>query len=187
MTIEKIVEVMRHAAGKLPQRVKLLRLSQLFLEFFHLLLGFTTLGDVTGDLGEADKPVLVIAYRIDDDACPKEGAILANAPALFLVAAAFQCKPERTRGPAGGLICAGVEAGEVLPDDFFRPVAFDALTTGIPVGNHAVGIEHIERIIGDAIHQQTKMSLAIPEGVGGLVSLGNVAVILAKPTSSFSS
>jgi len=32
-----------------------LRLSQLELEFFHLLLGFATLGDVTGDLGEADK------------------------------------------------------------------------------------------------------------------------------------
>src|SRR3984957_12731557 len=166
---------MRHTARKLPQRVELLRLSQLELESFHLLLGFATLGDVTRDLGETDQPVLVVAYRVDDDACPEKGAILANAPTLFLVAAALPCKPERARGPAGGLICTGIEPREVLADDFFRAVAFDALTTGVPVGNQAGRIDHVEGIIGDTIHQQPKMPLALPEGVGGLVPFGNVA------------
>src|ERR1700674_5343447 len=63
----------------------------------------------------------------------------------------------------------------MLPNDFFRKIAFDALPSSVPVGNNAIGIEHVERIVGDAVHQQPKMPLALSQRVGCLVPLGDVA------------
>ena len=51
---QKIVEVVRHAAGELADRVHLLRLIELLARRLQALLGFAPLGDVAGDLGQAD-------------------------------------------------------------------------------------------------------------------------------------
>ncbi len=78
---------MRHAAGQLTQSIELLRLGQLPLNFLQALLGFAALGNIAGDLGKTQKFILIVANGIDDDARPKERAILADAPTLFFVAA----------------------------------------------------------------------------------------------------
>jgi hypothetical protein len=80
---QEIVEIMRHAAGQLAERVELLRFRQLLVHLFELELGLAALGNVPGDLGEADE-IAVLVDWVDDDAGPEEGAVLADAPAFLL-------------------------------------------------------------------------------------------------------
>src|SRR5260370_26510842 len=98
----------------------------MFLHLLELELGFTSLGDVAGDLGKADQPA-VFADRIDDHAGPEEGAVLADAPAFFLVAALLFRDLERAGGFAAGAVGLGVEAGKMLAEDFFGRIALDPL------------------------------------------------------------
>ena len=58
---EKVVEIMRHAAGELAERVELLRFRQLRLHLLELDLGFAALGDVAGILA---KPMILSPSRI---------------------------------------------------------------------------------------------------------------------------
>src|SRR4051812_12544457 len=113
---QQIVEIVRHAASQLTKRIELLRFRKLLLHLLELELGVAPLGDVAGDLGEADEPA-VLPDRIDDDAGPEEGAVLADAPALFFIAAAFPGDRERAKRLTAGAVGFGVEAGEVLADD----------------------------------------------------------------------
>ena len=111
---------MRHAAGELAERIHLLRLGELLLQPLERHLRFAALGDVAGDLGKADQLAVVVADRIDDHAGPEERSVLADAPALLLVAAGFPGDLERARRPAGGLVGIGIEAREMVADDFLR-------------------------------------------------------------------
>ena len=83
---QQIVEVVRDAAGELAERLHLLRLGELLLHPLERDLRVAPLGDVAGDLGEADQLAVVVADRIDDDAGPEERAVLADAPAFLLEA-----------------------------------------------------------------------------------------------------
>ena len=85
---QKIVEVVRDAAGQLTERIELLRFCKLLLHLLELELRLAALGNVAGDLGETDE-FAVLADRVDDDAGPEERAVLADAPAFFLIAALF--------------------------------------------------------------------------------------------------
>ena len=68
---EQIVEIMRDAAGELADRLHLLRLA-------HPLLAGPALGQVAGDLGEADEAAAVVADGGDDDVGPEARAVLAQ-------------------------------------------------------------------------------------------------------------
>ena len=48
-------------------------------------------------------------------------------------------------------ILLGVKAGKVLADDFLAFITLDALRAGIPVHHGARGVEHINRVVGDAL------------------------------------
>src|ERR1700712_1987443 len=63
----------------------------------------------------------------------------------------------------------------MLADDLFRQIDLYAISPGVPVLYRAVRIEHVERVIGDAVHQQTETPLAFLESLGSLVPLGDVA------------
>src|SRR6185312_8702088 len=89
---QDVVEVVRYAAGQLAERIELLCFRQMLLHLFQLELGVATLGDVAGDLGKADEPA-VLPDRVDDDAGPEEGAVLADAPAFLLVTALLPGDP----------------------------------------------------------------------------------------------
>ena len=56
-----VVEVVRDAAGELPQHFELLGLQKRFLHLLQLLGGVPALGDVPGDLGEADEVAQLVA------------------------------------------------------------------------------------------------------------------------------
>ena len=116
---EKIVEIVRDAAGQLAERVELLRFRQLLLHLLELELGLAALGNVAGDLGEADE-LAVLVDGVDDDAGPEERAVLADAPAFLFIAALFPGNAQGAQRLAVGAVGFGIEAGEVLPDDFAR-------------------------------------------------------------------
>ena len=88
---EKVVEVMRHAAGELAERVHLLRFSKLPLNSGKLHLRLAALGDIAGDLGVADQLAVFIVNRIDHHTGPEKRTIPANAPAFLVIAAGLAC------------------------------------------------------------------------------------------------
>ena len=68
----------------------------------------------------------------------------------------------------------GIEAAEVLADDFRRRVLVDALRAHVPVGDVAVLIEHEDRVIGDALDDHAKAPLAFDQRLLRLAALGDV-------------
>src|SRR3954469_16333373 len=100
---------MRHATGQLAERVELLRFRQLLMHLFELELGLAALGNVPGDLGETDERT-VLVDGVDDDAGPEEGTVLADAPAVLLVAALFPGDVQGAERLAVGAVDFGIEA-----------------------------------------------------------------------------
>src|SRR5260370_40167884 len=96
-------------ACELAQGIELLRLSQLPLHLFHILLSFAAFGNIPRDLGKAEKFIVIVANGVDDNARPKERAIFADAPTLFFVATILQCESQGPRRSACRLICLGIE------------------------------------------------------------------------------
>src|SRR5205085_11766645 len=136
---QEVVEVVRHAPGELAERIELLRFRKVLLHLLELELSFAALGDVAGDLGKAYQ-FAVFTDRIDDHAGPEEGAVLADAPAFLFVAALPLSNFEHAGGLAVGAVRLGVEAGEMLPDDFLRRITLGPLAADVPTRDDAVGI-----------------------------------------------
>jgi hypothetical protein len=97
---QQIVEVMGDAARELTQRVKLLTFRQLPLDLLQFQLRLAALGQITRNFGKAEQLACFVVDRVDNNARPEEGAVLADAPAILFVAAVLDRKPERTRRPA---------------------------------------------------------------------------------------
>src|SRR5690606_28388804 len=73
---------------------------------------------------------------------------------------AFGCEPAGLRGllqcllrNAGLTFLVGVEAREMLSDDFLGRIAFDALCAGVPTGYAAVRIDPVDRIVDDRLDE----------------------------------
>src|SRR6478609_1445355 len=150
---QEIVEIMRYAAGKLAERVELLRFRQLPLHLLELELGLAALGNVAGDLGEADE-FAFLPNRIDHDAGPEKRPVLADTPALFFIAAGFFGDAERAGGFPVGAVGFGVEAGEVPADNLLGRITLDAYAADIPAGDDPGRIEHVERVVGYIFDQK---------------------------------
>src|SRR5579871_4377180 len=134
----------------------------MLLHLLELELSLVALGDVAGDFRETHQPA-VFVDRIDDDARPEERAILADAPAVFLVAALFPGNSERARRLAVGAVGFGVEAGKMFAQDFLGGIALDALAPDIPARDDATGVEHIERIVRNTLDQEAETTLAFEQ------------------------
>ena len=63
----------------------------------------------------------------------------------------------------------------MLPDDFVGSVALDALRAGVPIDDDATGIDHIDGVIGHALHQNAKLPLAFQQRVLRRFTLRDVA------------
>ena len=140
---EQVVEVVRHAAGELAKRIHLLRFGKRPLNPGELHLRLAALGDIAGYLGVAEQLAVFIADRVDHHAGPEERTILADAPAFLFIAAGLACNRQRSRRATGGLILVGVEAREMLADDFGRRVAFDPFAAGVPARHEPRRVEHV--------------------------------------------
>src|SRR4029450_12776251 len=158
---QQIVEIARHTAGKLADAFHFLGLHELFLRLLQRDLGFPALADVARDLGEADQPPLPVGDAIDHRAGPKARTILAHAPALGLELAAVAGYAQRPLGSARLAVFLGVEATVVLADDVLGGIALDALGPGVPIVDDATRIEHVDRVVGDAVHEQLETALGL--------------------------
>src|SRR5438132_12462866 len=68
--------------------------AELALAFVERVLRLSSLGNVAGDLGEADGATSRISDRLDDRGRPEPAAILADAPSLLLGAPSTACAGE---------------------------------------------------------------------------------------------
>ena len=173
---QEIVEVVRDAAGQLAERLHLLRLRELLLRPLERRLRFPPLGDVARDVHEADQRADLVADRLDHGARPELALVAPHAPALDGIFALVGGDLERARRLAALLLLLGIEAAEVLADDFRRRVLVDALRAHVPVGDVAVAIEHEDRVIGDALDDHAKAPLAFDQRLLRLAPLGDVVL-----------
>src|ERR1700742_846601 len=63
----------------------------------------------------------------------------------------------------------------MLTDYLAGRISFDALCTLIPARNHAVRIEHIDRVVRHAFDQQAEQLFTAPQGFFRLATLGEIA------------
>ena len=96
-------------------------------------------------------------------------------PSLLIAAFARRGFQRALRAAPRGAIFLGIEAREMLADDLVRRIALDALRPRIPVGDDAFGVEHIDRIVGDALDQQPELFLAAAKRLFGFAPLGEIA------------
>src|SRR5690606_4433540 len=83
-SLQQVVEIVRNTASQLADGLHLLRLQKLLARRLQRLLGFPPLGDVAGELGEADQ-LAVLANGVQHAVRPEAAAVLAEPPALLLV------------------------------------------------------------------------------------------------------
>jgi hypothetical protein len=172
---QQVVEVVRDAAGQLADRFHFLRLEQRRIRLGQRGVGLLLLGQVARDLGKADQLAHVVVDGVDDDVGPEAGAVLAHAPALGFVAAFARGGAERACRPALDPVFLGIEARKMLAHDLVGLVALDALGADVPVADRALGREHVDRVIGHALHQQPEALLAGAQRLLGLAFVGDVA------------
>src|SRR5262249_10883737 len=67
------------------------------------------------------------------------------------------------------------EAREMVADDLFGRVALDAMRAGVPADDDAVGVQHVEGVVGHPRHQQAELALALAQRVLRGAALGDVA------------
>ncbi len=172
---QQIVEVVGDAAGQLADRFHLLRLEKLLAGLRQGLLGLQLFGDVAGDLGETQDRTVIAVDGVDDDMCPEPCAVLALSPAFLFEAAFASGGIEADLRFAALPILFGIELREVLADDLVGGISLDALGASIPIADIALRIEHVERVVRDALHEQLKLLLAALEAFFGRLSLRQVA------------
>ena len=51
----------------------------------------------------------------------------------------------------------------MLADDLFGRIALDPLAADIPARDDAVGIQHVERVVGNAFNEKTETTLALEQ------------------------
>src|SRR5262249_24646451 len=91
-------------------------------------------------------------------------AVLAHAPALVLETPGPGRDLELHLALAGAHVLLGVEAREVLADDLVGAPALDALGADVPGRDAAVGVEHEDGVVEDALDEEPQLVV-----VGGAV------------------
>ena len=132
-------------------------------------------GQVAGELGEPEQPPLRVAQGGDGDGGPEAGAVLADAPAFVEESADLGGDLKLVVRPAALARVGGIEGREVAADDLVRGIALDPLRSGVPRGDDAVGVEHEDRVVGDAFDEQAEALLALAQRLFVVAPLGQVA------------
>ena len=112
-------------------------------------------------LAKPSKLPYVVLDRIDEDARPKPGPILADPPVFRFELAGLAGNGQRLVRHVRCLIFRGVERAKVPSENFCARVALDALGAGVPVDDVTRGIEHINRVIVDALDQKPESSFGV--------------------------
>ncbi len=173
--LQDVVEVVRHAACQLADRLHLLRLEQRLSCILKKPVRFHPLGDVAGDLGKSRQRAIVFPDRVDHNVRPKTRAIFPDPPAFRFKTAVPGGSIQPTLWQPGRSVFRHVKARKMRADDFFCRVALDAAGAGVPVGDEALRREHEDRVVGDAVNQHAEAPLAFEHGVVRGLFIGHVA------------
>jgi hypothetical protein len=147
--------IIRHALHQ--QAEMLLALAQRFLRG-------AAFRDVARDLGEAEQRAIGRADRVEHDAGPEARAVVAHAPAFAFEAAFVARRGQRPFGQAGGTVLVRIETREVLAHDLVGLVTLEALGASIPAADVAFRVQHVDRVVADAGHQQLVALLEVWQG-----------------------
>ena len=118
--------------------------------------GFSRLliGDILNDFSKAAQRSAGVIQRGHRYAGQEFRAVLAQAPAiLFKTTQPMRAGKIILRLTSGNLL-GGIENREIASDHFFRRPALDSLRAAIPDCDAALGIEHINSVVGRAIDQE---------------------------------
>src|ERR1700683_5159779 len=99
---------------------------------------------------------MVVVDRSDDHLCPELRPVLAYAP-LFIFESAIadsNCKRVFRLSPSN--IRLRVEMRKMPANDLVGTISFDTLRALVPGGYKTPGIEHHDRIILDALQQESE-------------------------------
>ncbi len=157
---QQIVEVVRHAAGKLSDGFHLLRLDENLAGLLEGRLRLPALREIAGDLRESQKLSVRRPDRVNDDAGPEAGPVLPDTPALVLEFSFRRGGFEGVFRQPGAAILLGVKAREVLAENLRGLVALEAPGPGVPAGHDAVGVEHVNGVVGDVLDEQARPLIA---------------------------
>ncbi|MNF59994.1 hypothetical protein D3C84_415960 [compost metagenome] len=127
--------------------------AELLLALLEDFLGHPAIGQVAGDLGEPQQGARRVEDRIDDHMGPEMAAVLAHLPAFALETPFTKRRVQCPLGQAGTTIVIGVETREMLTEDLGLLIPLEAPGAGIPAGNDAVRINHVDRIVDHRIDQ----------------------------------
>ncbi len=133
-----------------------------------------TLGGVAHDLGETAEMSGVVLDRRNDARGPE------SRPVLSLVPALVEGPPLGGGGFHLDLVNPGLavlgreDDGDLTPEDLVLGVTQDAFGSVIPTGDPSLHIGHEDGEVLDSIDQQAEAFLAFPEGVDGVLALGDV-------------
>ena len=159
---------MRDAAGELADRLHLLRLAQLLLR--PLSASCASRRSVMSRVILAKpsrSPSLSWIASITTLAQNCEPSLRTRRPSASNLPSRTR-RLEGARRHAGGAVGFGVEAPEMLADDLACAIALDALGAGVPVGDDAVGVEHVDRVVAHALDQMLEAALGAL-ALGGLL------------------
>ncbi len=109
---------------------------------------------VARDLCEADQRSFVVMDSVHHHMGEKFPAVLAQAPTFHFETLLLGRNPQDAIRQAVGAVLGKEEAGEMIADDFLSRIAFETLRPGIPANDPALGIQHIQRVVGDRIDEQ---------------------------------
>src|SRR5215472_6001800 len=129
--------------------------------FGQRLLRLATLGDVTSNLGKTDQLAGAATDRVDDDACPETFTVLAHPPTFPLESALPRGDRQRPLRQAARAILGRIEEGEMLTDDLVCPITRNPPCARVPVADDTVRVEHADRIIRNALDEQTEAALSL--------------------------
>jgi len=153
----------------------LLSLDQRLAGPAQLFVGTPFFGDVAGDLGEAEQAAGVVVDGIDHHIGPEPLAVLAHPLGLALEPALADRGRQRLLRLSVGAILGRVEQRKVPADDLASLVALDRLRPGVPVGDQALRVEHVDGVVVHALHQEREALLALAKRGVHLAALGDIA------------
>ena len=122
--------------------------------------GLLLFGFVVGELGEALKIARLVVDRGGEDPGPEPRSVLPHPPTLGREAAVGGRGAQTPVGRARSGVLLGIEAREMLSEDFFGPIAHQALRARVPQDDAALPVEHEQGVVLDAGHQETKPAFA---------------------------
>src|SRR5262245_268177 len=111
------------------------------LAFAQLFFGLPAHGDVSHHFHKAAQPPIGAAQRGRERVCQKARTVLSPPPTLLYMAPCLGRDLELAPRLASLNVLWEMEDGEIPPDDFIRPIAFDPHGAGVPTDHTPLGVE----------------------------------------------